>query len=233
LTAVEPLTDLRNELIEAIRRGPEVEDVETPPAAPPATGGNLLGRWYFEGRRDAFIEFFPDGTLVEQGGQQRSELTWWTEGNLIKTIEIDEFDFGEFSIRFSQSIDPVIGPYTTGYWIHFERSVFGSSSMGGFRYRQLDGDMGTMYGRWAVDVSSIMDNIANLEILPGGYGNRFTGPRDNRTSTPFTWRIEDGRFIRTVLHEGSINFEVDGDNLTIYELGDGWADIDRFTRTPN
>ena len=203
-----------------------------PPGAS-AQGPSLVGRW----RHDAdnfIVDFLADGTGVDNQSGRAEEFTWTTSNGVLTIVSIDERDYGEFSVRFQQNLDAQFGAYWTGYWLHFDTSDFGSSSaFGPHRYRQLDGNMGQIYGRWAVDLVNIRDDIASFEILPNGTGNFFpaAGPnRPNPDPAPFTWRIENGRFIRTAILESDIEYSIEGDTLTMFDSGGGWEEVDRFTR---
>lgn len=241
LTPTEPNVGLYNQITAAIiarlTGGEAPGEAAQPPdtATPPsqgAIGAGLVGRWDHDSG-DGFIEFFADGTAVAEERGQREELTWSTENGLLRTVYIEERDLGEVSVRFQQSLDERFGVYWTGYWIHFERFAFAASEIGGFRYKHLDGRDGEIYGRWADTLVNIQGDIASFEILPNGTGNIFPGAgpgRPNPDPDPFTWRIENGRFIRTRILDAYINYSIEGNTLTIYEIGDGWEDIDTFTR---
>jgi len=192
-------------------------------------GGTLVGRWQHD-TDNVTVEFFADGTGINNERGRTEEFTWSTNDGVLWMTVVQERDFGDFTIRFQQSLDPTIGAETTGYWIQFANRAFASSQN---RYRQLDGNLGQIYGRWSGDVSSIRADVAWFEILPGGTGNSFpaAGPtRPNPNPAPFTWRIENGRFIHTTIEESDIDYSLEGDTLTTFDSGNVRRDADTFTR---
>ena len=232
LTPIEPLTGLQDQIAAAIRQGLEgppataAADV-TPPAEPPvqaaATDTSLVGRWRHN-TQDVVLEFFADGTGSHRYRDETQQFNWSAANGTFRMFSYVDQDFGVFTINYRRVLrtDMTPNPYSSGYWIQFEENAFGGHEN---RYRRLDGPYGEIYGRWAWGELDVMNDEALFEVRPDGTGYTRLGHIGE-----FTWRIENGRFIRTDFVESFVDYSIEGATLTTFETVRGRTVTDTFTR---